>query len=254
MTGSQRAARGTSSSAGGLGGCAASHAQETGTARACLTILAGRPWVVVTVPALVPCENTLANAAPRAMARLRVTRALWVRLETSNARSLRALTSNGTPNHRVLDAPGDQIPQQGHPLPLDLVCRRGLQVCVRGIGVAHSAADTDGPAKRRGIVEDGPALLDALLDLGRPDPPVLDRCRDGRCQPATQVPRWKALRQPQSRRACTAGHGDSVPPIPECSQMSSTMWVVPLEETDVLSGRRASRTASARRCPRRRRR
>ena len=175
MTGSQRAARGTSSSAGGRGGCAASHAQGTGTARACLTILAGRPWVVVTVPALVPCENTLANAAPRAMARLHVTLALWVRLETSNARSRRSLSSNGTPNHRVLDAPGGQIPQQGHPpLPLDLVCRRGLQGRVRGIGVAHSAADADGPA-----------LLDALLGLGRPDPPIPDRCRDGRCQPAT---------------------------------------------------------------------
>ena len=61
-----------------------------------------------------------------------------------------------------------------HPLPLDLVCRRGLQGRVRGIGVAHSAADADGPA-----------LLDALLGLGRPDPPIPDRCRDGRCQPAT---------------------------------------------------------------------
>jgi hypothetical protein len=153
-------------------------------------------------------QNTLANAAPRAMARWRVTLALWVRLEASNARSLQSFSSNGIPDH---------------PLPLDLVCRRDPQVCVRGIGVAHSAADTDGPAKRHGIVEDGPALRDALLGLGRPDPPVLDRCRDGRCQPATQVPRWKALWQPQSRRACTAGHGDSVPPIPECSQMSSTM-------------------------------
>src|SRR6266516_3309213 len=32
-------------------------------------------------------QNTLANAAPRAMARLRVTLTLWVRLEASNARS-----------------------------------------------------------------------------------------------------------------------------------------------------------------------
>jgi hypothetical protein len=142
-------------------------------------------------------QNTRATAAPRAMARWRITLALWIRLETSNARSLRSLSSNGTPYH---------------PLPLDLVCRRGLQVCVRGIGMAHSAADADGPAKRRGIGEDGSALLDVLLGLGRPDPPVLHRCRDGRCQPATQVPRWKALRQLQSRRACTAGHGDSVSP------------------------------------------
>ena len=102
-------------------------------------------------------QNTLANAAPRAMARWRVTLALWVRLEASNARSLQSLSSNGIPDH---------------PLPLDLVCRRDPQVCVRGIGVAHSAADTDGPAKRHGIVEDGPALRDALLGLGRPDPPL----------------------------------------------------------------------------------
>jgi hypothetical protein len=38
----------------GLGGYAASHAQGTGTARAFRAILAGRPWVVVTVPTLVP--------------------------------------------------------------------------------------------------------------------------------------------------------------------------------------------------------
>ena len=36
----------------GLGSYATSHAQGTGTARAFLAILAGRPWVVVTVPAL----------------------------------------------------------------------------------------------------------------------------------------------------------------------------------------------------------
>src|SRR5438132_2689791 len=90
---------------------------------------------------MVVYQNTLANAVPRAMARLRITLALWVRLEASNARSLRSLSSNGTPDHRVLDAPDDQVPQQSHPLPLDLACRRGLQVRVRGIGVAHSAAD-----------------------------------------------------------------------------------------------------------------
>src|SRR5712691_6845344 len=41
----------------GLGGGAASHAKGTGTARAFRTLLAGRPWVVVTVPALVPCAR-----------------------------------------------------------------------------------------------------------------------------------------------------------------------------------------------------
>ena len=41
----------------GLGGCAASHVEGTVTARAFPAILLGRPWVVVTVPALVPCAR-----------------------------------------------------------------------------------------------------------------------------------------------------------------------------------------------------
>src|SRR5438132_11176453 len=41
----------------GFGGCAASHAKGTGTARAFRALLAGRPWVVVTVPALVRCAR-----------------------------------------------------------------------------------------------------------------------------------------------------------------------------------------------------
>src|SRR5216683_7805768 len=43
----------------GLGGCAASHVEGTGPARAFRAILVGRPWVVVTVPALVPCARLL---------------------------------------------------------------------------------------------------------------------------------------------------------------------------------------------------
>ena len=43
----------------GFGGCAASHAKGTGTASAFRALLAGRPWVVVTVPALVPCARML---------------------------------------------------------------------------------------------------------------------------------------------------------------------------------------------------
>ena len=41
----------------GFGGCAASHVEGTGPARAFLAILVGRPWVVVTVPALVLCAR-----------------------------------------------------------------------------------------------------------------------------------------------------------------------------------------------------
>ncbi len=37
----------------GFGGYAATHVEGTGPARAFRAILAGRPWVVVTVPALV---------------------------------------------------------------------------------------------------------------------------------------------------------------------------------------------------------
>src|SRR6266571_8722742 len=43
----------------GFGGCAASHAEGTRPAHAFCAILAGRPWVVVTVPALVPCARWL---------------------------------------------------------------------------------------------------------------------------------------------------------------------------------------------------
>src|SRR2546426_2286276 len=43
----------------GFGGCAASHAKGTGPARAFGAILVGRPWVVVTVPALVLCARWL---------------------------------------------------------------------------------------------------------------------------------------------------------------------------------------------------
>src|SRR6266446_10301792 len=41
----------------GLGGCAASHVEGTGTVSAFLATLADRPWGVVTVPALVPCAR-----------------------------------------------------------------------------------------------------------------------------------------------------------------------------------------------------
>ena len=41
----------------GLGGCAASHGEGTGPAHAFRALLVGRPWVVVTVPALVPCAR-----------------------------------------------------------------------------------------------------------------------------------------------------------------------------------------------------
>src|SRR6266446_3424646 len=41
----------------GFGGCAASHAEGTRPAHAFCALLAGRPWVVVTVPALVPCAR-----------------------------------------------------------------------------------------------------------------------------------------------------------------------------------------------------
>ena len=37
----------------GFGGCAASHVEGTGPARALRALLVGSPWVVVTVPALV---------------------------------------------------------------------------------------------------------------------------------------------------------------------------------------------------------
>src|SRR6266545_5260665 len=47
----------------GLGGCAASHVEGTGPARALRAILAGRPWVVVTVPALVLCARLLGASA-----------------------------------------------------------------------------------------------------------------------------------------------------------------------------------------------
>src|SRR5205814_7454381 len=43
----------------GLGGCAASHGEGTGTASAFLATLTGKPWVVVTVPALVLCARWL---------------------------------------------------------------------------------------------------------------------------------------------------------------------------------------------------
>ena len=43
----------------GLGGYAASHTKGTGTANAFLAILEDRPWVVVTVPALVLCARWL---------------------------------------------------------------------------------------------------------------------------------------------------------------------------------------------------
>src|ERR1043166_8811684 len=43
----------------GLGGCAASHIKGTRPARTFRAILAGRPWVVVTVPALVLCARWL---------------------------------------------------------------------------------------------------------------------------------------------------------------------------------------------------
>ena len=41
----------------GFGGCAASHVEGTGTGHAFLAILPRRPWVVVTVPALVLCAR-----------------------------------------------------------------------------------------------------------------------------------------------------------------------------------------------------
>ena len=41
----------------GFGGYAATHAEGTGTDRAFLAIFADRPWVVVTVPALVLCAR-----------------------------------------------------------------------------------------------------------------------------------------------------------------------------------------------------
>jgi hypothetical protein len=41
----------------GFGGCAASHVEGTGTGHAFLAILSRRPWVVVTVPTLVPCAR-----------------------------------------------------------------------------------------------------------------------------------------------------------------------------------------------------
>ncbi len=41
----------------GFGGCAASHVEGTGPARAFRAILVGSPWVVVTVPALVLCAR-----------------------------------------------------------------------------------------------------------------------------------------------------------------------------------------------------
>ena len=41
----------------GLGGYAATPVEGTGTDRAFLAMLTGRPWVVVTVPALVPCAR-----------------------------------------------------------------------------------------------------------------------------------------------------------------------------------------------------
>src|SRR6266436_264168 len=43
----------------GFGGCAASHVEGTGPARAFRAILVGSPWVVVTVPALVLCARLL---------------------------------------------------------------------------------------------------------------------------------------------------------------------------------------------------
>src|SRR6266436_1294843 len=43
----------------GFGGCAASHVEGTGPARAFHAILVGSPWVVVTVPALVLCARLL---------------------------------------------------------------------------------------------------------------------------------------------------------------------------------------------------
>ena len=41
----------------GLGGYAATHVEGTGTASVFPAILPGGPWVVVTVPALVPCAR-----------------------------------------------------------------------------------------------------------------------------------------------------------------------------------------------------
>ena len=41
----------------GLGGCAATRLEGTGTAGVLPAILPGGPWVVVTVPALVPCAR-----------------------------------------------------------------------------------------------------------------------------------------------------------------------------------------------------
>src|SRR6478672_1248543 len=43
----------------GFGGCAASHVEGTGPAHALRAILVGNPWVVVTVPALVPRARLL---------------------------------------------------------------------------------------------------------------------------------------------------------------------------------------------------
>src|SRR5215510_6597718 len=43
----------------GLGGCAASHIEGTRPARTFCAILTSRPWVVVTVPALVLCARWL---------------------------------------------------------------------------------------------------------------------------------------------------------------------------------------------------
>src|SRR5262245_32306263 len=44
---------------GGLGGCAASHVEGTRPAHTFRAILVNRPWVVVTVPALVLCARWL---------------------------------------------------------------------------------------------------------------------------------------------------------------------------------------------------
>ncbi len=41
----------------GFGGCAATRLEGTGTAGVLPAILPGGPWVVVTVPALVPCAR-----------------------------------------------------------------------------------------------------------------------------------------------------------------------------------------------------
>src|SRR5215831_15606888 len=43
----------------GFGGYAASHVEGTGPTRALRAIFVGSPWVVVTVPALVPCARLL---------------------------------------------------------------------------------------------------------------------------------------------------------------------------------------------------